>query len=186
MVSSSHHFKYAVAALLLAVGFSTPLHADQARIDDLLSQLGSAEAPQAGRIAAELQTEWSKSGSAAMDLLLRRGEDALEEGVPEVAAGHFTAAIDHAPDFAEAYVGRANAYYLLGYVGPALDDLRQALVLNPHHFVALRGFAVLLEEMGRPEAALEVFHRAQAVYPADPGTMEAVERLETMLGGRTL
>ena len=41
-------------------------------------------------------------------------------------------------------MGRAAAYYLTARAGPALDDLRQALVLNPHHWEAMQGFAVML------------------------------------------
>ena len=83
--------------------------------------------------------------SAAIDLLLRRGQDALEAGDAPAAIEHLTAAIDHAPDFAEAYAARAGAYYLTNRAGPAIDDLRQALVLNPHHWEALSGFAIVLE-----------------------------------------
>jgi tetratricopeptide (TPR) repeat protein len=186
MERQSHQIKHIVAALALAVGFSGPVAADQARVDDLLGQLQSAEPGQADRIAREIGTEWSKSGSAAIDLLLRRGQDALDAGDPALAAEHFTAAIDHAPDFAEAYNGRANAYYLEGYIGPALDDLRQTLVLNPQNFIAMRGFGVLLEELGRDEAALEVFHRVLDLYPTEESTLAAVERLELRLGGRSL
>ena len=190
MARITHQFKCIVAALIAAVGISLPALAaaqsDQARINDLLAQLTQAEGVQAERIAAELQNEWAKSGSPAMDLLLRRGQDALEAGDPVTAAEHFTAAIDHAPDFAEAYARRAAAYYQSGLMGPALDDLRQALVLNPDNFIALRGFGVLLEEMGREADALEVLKRVQAAYPADPDTAEAVRRLGIALEGQTL
>lgn len=185
-MSRSAHFKYTVAALLLSWGISVPALADQARIDDLLGQLKEAEPGMAERIATEIQTEWSKSGSAAMDLLLRRGQDALEAGDPGLAAEHLTAAIDHAPEFAEAYSARANAYYRLGLVGPAIEDLRVALILNPQNFNALRGFGVLLEEMGRTEDALAILRQVHDIYPSEPGTAEAIDRLERMLEGRAL
>lgn len=186
MARITHQIKCTVAALAASVWISLPAAADQARVDDLLGQLAEAEGQQAERIVAELQNEWSKSGSAAMDLLLRRGQDALEAGEPVTAAEHFTAAIDHTPDFAEAYSRRAAAYYQAGLIGPALDDLRQALVLNPDNFVALRGFGVVLEELGRYDDALEVFTRVQEVYPADQDTAAAITRLELMLEGQAL
>lgn len=175
----------------MSVWFSIPASADQAainqeRVDDLLAQLSEAEGQQASRIVTELQNEWSKSGSAAMDLLLRRGQDALEDGEPVTAAEHFTAAIDHAPDFAESYSRRAAAYYQSGLIGPALSDLRQALVLNPDNFVALRGFGVLLEELERYDDALEVLQTVLAIYPADDDTAAAIARLELRLTGQAL
>ena len=138
MTSVAHPFKCIVAAFGLAVGFSLPLAAET--LDEMFEALAVAGPEEAQRIEDRIVTAWSKSGSASMDLLLQRGSDALDAGEYQAAVEHFTAAIDHSPDFAEAYHGRATAYYLLDYYGPALDDLRQALVLEPRHFGALRGF----------------------------------------------
>ena len=194
-------FQPIVAALLAAVWFSAPATAQQQlaplpvqarqtpeeREADLLRQLAQAPDPHAAAlIETELRGIWSRSGSAAVDLLRKRGQDALEAGDPEAAIEHLTAAIDHAPDFAEPYVGRAAAYYLTGRAGPAIDDLRQALVLNPNHWEAMQGFAVLLEEMGREEDALEVWRRVNDMHPQNPEAKASVDRLGILLGGRTL
>ena len=183
-------FKSAVAAFLAVVCLASPLAAqqtDEERETDLLEQLSAAENPQAAfMIEGELRTLWSRSGSAAIDLLLRRGKDALEGGKPEEAVEHFTAAIDWDPRFAEAYVGRAQAYYLSNLVGPAIDDLRQALVLNPRQWEALMGFAAVLEEVGLEEDALEVWHRVHDMHPQNPEASAAVDRLEQQLQGLSL
>ncbi len=156
------------------------------RLDLLFEQLLEAEPEAVDRIEGQIVTEWSKSGSAAMDLLLRRGEDAIEAGTPEVAVEHFTALVDHAPDFAEAYNGRATAYYQLGLYGPAIDDLRQVLVLEPRHFGAMTGVAVVLQEIGRPEDALDVWRRIAEFVPNDPEVAAMIGRLEVQLRGETL
>lgn len=164
-----------------------PLAAQTEKVDDLFRQLEGAETVDAGqRVASAIREEWSKSGSAAIDLLLHRGEMALQAGDPVGAAEHFTAAIDHDPGFAEAWHGRATAYYLTGQIGPAIDDLRQALVLNPRHFGAMEGFAIILEELDRPEQAFEVWKRVAAIYPTNPAATAAIDRLELALGGQTL
>ncbi len=185
-----HLHKSIVAALLMGVWFSTPVLAqnaiDQERLDLLFEQLLDAEPQDVDRIEGQIITEWSRSGSAAMDLLQRRGEDAMEAGTPEIAVEHFTALVDHAPNFAEGYNARAAAYYQLGLYGPAIDDLRQTLVLEPRHFGAMTGVAVVLEEIGRPEDALEVWQRVQAFLPTDPEVLGMIERLEVQLRGETL
>lgn len=183
-------FKSVVAAFLAALLLATPLAAQQTdgeREADLLRQLAEAGDPQAAlMIEGELRGMWSRSGSAAIDLLLRRGRDAIEAGAPEEAVEHFTAAIDWDPEFAEAYVGRAQAYYLTNHVGPAIDDLRQALLLNPNQWEALMGFAAVLEEVGLEEDALELWHRVHDMHPQNPEASAAVDRLELQLQGRTL
>jgi Tfp pilus assembly protein PilF len=164
-----------------------PAAADEARLDDLFAQLARAETKEAAsRIEREIQSEWSRSGSPAIDLLLQRGRDAIEAGDSIAAVEHLTAAIDHAPDFAEAYHLRATAYYRLGQIGPALDDLRETLLRNPRHYPAMRGLAVILQEIGRRDEALEVFRRVLALHPQDEAVAEAAARLERERDGRLL
>jgi tetratricopeptide (TPR) repeat protein len=121
-----------------------------------------------------------------MDLLLRRGEDALEAGDFEAAVEHFTALVDHAPDFAEGYHGRASAYYSLNLIGPALDDLRQVLVLEPRQFDAMLGVGVILESLDRPQQAMDAYQRILEIYPRDASALESVERLKLQLEGQVL
>lgn len=164
-----------------------PRQTPEEREADLLRQLAQAPDPHAAAlIESELRALWSRSGSAAVDLLWKRGHDALEAGDPQGAIDHLTAAIDHAPAFAEAYAARAAAYYLTNRTGPALDDLRQALALNPHHLEALQGFAVILEELGREEDALELWRKVHDMHPRNAEAEAAVNRLEIALGGRIL
>jgi hypothetical protein len=68
---------------VLAVGYSLPLAAQETGahgVDALLDRLAEAEPGEAGRLVSEIFVEWSKSGSPAIDLLLKRGQDALETG----------------------------------------------------------------------------------------------------------
>ncbi len=155
-------------------------------MDDLFVQLQAAGPETAGAVEEQIMDAWAKSGSAAIDLLLRRGEDAMQAGEFAVAVEHLTAAIDHDPAFAEAYNTRAAAYFSLGLTGPAIDDIRQTLVLNPRHFGAMQGFGVILEQMGREPEALEIYERVLALYPLAPNVAEAVDRLQLTLEGQTL
>ena len=179
-------FKCIVTAFAFVVGVSLPATADEARLDELLEQLKQADETTFQWVEDRIFEEWSKSGSPSMDLLLQRGQDALEAGEAEVALEHLTALIDHAPDFAEGYNARANAYYTLGMIGPAIDDLRQALVLNPRHFGALLGFGYMLEELGREDEALEVYRQVQAIHPMSPDVGMAIDRLALKYEGQAL
>ncbi|WP_342768191.1 tetratricopeptide repeat protein [Rhodovulum viride] len=160
--------------------------ADSARADELLEELQLPDLPNWQRVEDALWTEWSKSGSASMDLLLKRGRDAIEAEAFGTAIEHLTALVDHAPDFAEAYNSRALAYYRSGLYGPALSDLAHTLELNPRHFGALTGLGTILEETGHDAAALGAYRAAHAIHPHDPDLEEAVHRLEIVTSGRTL
>lgn len=176
-----------VAALLpLFLSCAVVQAQDAAKLDGLFDRLKTAEAGEAGRIEREIQLEWSKSGSPALDLLLQRGQDAMTVGDYPAAIEHFTAVIDHDPGFAEAWNARATAFYMAGEFGPSVADIARVLTLNPRHFGALSGLALILEETGKPEKALEVYRAALAIHPHLQGATEAVERLQKAAEGQEL
>lgn len=168
------------------VGFSVPVLAQETTLDQLFQELAEADAATYSRVEQQIVSEWGKSGSAAMDLLLRRGRDALDDGAPDVAVEHFSALVDHAPNFAEGYYGRASSYYLLGLIGPALDDIRQTLTLNPRHFGAMRGLAVIMEDLRRPGDAMELYEMVLAINPQSADVQASVARLQLQLEGQAL
>ena len=181
-----HNCLVAVFLLLAPLVLVGPAWAEATKLDDLFQQLKSATDAEAGQITDNIWIEWSKSGSPAMDLLLKRGRDALAAGQPELAIQHFTALIDHAPDFAEGYNARATAYFQTGDLGPSVNDIARTLTLNPRHFGALSGLGAIFEQLGEPAKALEVYKAALAINPHMPDIKDAVKRLETSLGGQDL
>ena len=176
----------AAAAFVVGLALAGPGQSQTAELDALFDRLAEASPEETGQIQGQIAAQWSRSGSAAMDLLLRRGEDAMEAGEPDLAIQHFSALIDHAPDFAEGYNGRATALYLAGQIGPALADIRRALALNPRHFGAMSGLAVILEELDRPEEALAVYRGILDLAPNAEGVGDAVDRLSVKLDGLAL
>lgn len=176
-----HNRLFAGAIALFLAG---PALADAARLDDLFDQLKSADAEQAEKLESDIKLEWSKSGSPAFDLLLERGQRAMAEGDFPTAIEHLTALIDHDPAFAEAYNARATAYYMAGEIGPSIADIRKTLSLNPRHFGAMVGFAMILEELEKPNEAIEVYKAALAIHPHLSGVSEAIARLEAAESGQ--
>lgn len=182
---------------VLAVVYATSLPAQQsapdvldADPDVLLNRLGTLtapdDAPEARRLAREIEERWSHSGSAAMDLLLVRGREAMEAQDWPRAVAHLTALTDHAPDWAEGWNLRATTFFLMDRYGPAIADIEQVLILEPRHFGALAGLGIMLEQLGEREAALDAFRRAQQVFPAEENVNAAIERLERETGERDL
>jgi len=185
-VRSSILNRIIAAFLLLFLTCVAAVAQDAAKLDDLFARLLTADEGEAGRIETEIWIEWSKSGSPAMDLLLQRGKDAMNFGDNVQAIEHFTAIIDHSPDFAEAWNARATAYFYAGDFGPSVADIGHVLTLNPRHFGALSGLAMILEASGKPERALEVYRAALAIHPHLAGATEAVDRLATGAEGQEL
>ena len=186
MRSPFNDIKCTVTALLFAGLLSGPVDAQQRSLDELFVDLSEADASDHARIANLIRDRWLRSGSPSMDLLYRRGKEALDEGDARAAVEHFTALVDHAPEFAEGYHARASAYFAMDLVGPALEDLRTTLALTPRHFEALFGFGAVLEGLDRPRDALDIYRRVLEIYPLQPEALDGVERLEVQLEGQSL
>ncbi|MEZ5752966.1 MAG: tetratricopeptide repeat protein [Paracoccaceae bacterium] len=172
----------AAAFALWAVGAA----AQSADVDGLLAELARPEQERWARIERQILREWGRSGSAALDYIFSRGQNALQSGDALSAIGHFTAVIDQDPDFAEAWNGRATAFFLLNRLGQSMADIEQVLIRNPRHFGALAGMGMIFEQVERPERALEAYRASLAIHPHQQTVRESVARLELALSGRSL
>ncbi|SMR71771.1 Tetratricopeptide repeat-containing protein [Aliiroseovarius halocynthiae] len=150
----------------------------QEQLDALFEQLQTADDSNWEALETEIWELWARSGSDAMDLLLQRGQDALESGKLDHAISHLSALTDHAPNFAEGWNARATAFYLAGELGLSLDDIARTLVLEPRHFGALTGLGLILEELGDDVRALDAYRHALAIHPQSDDIKGAVARLE--------
>lgn len=185
------NLKPIVAALFAIVMFSLPAvgqDSDPARdkLAELYDTLATATPADAKGLEREIKLEWRKTGSAAMDLLLKRGREAVERGEFDVAVEHLTALTDHSPDVAEGFHLRARAYFQLDQIGPALADLESALALDPRHYEAAHGLAVVLEELDRPQQAYAAYRLVLSIHPHYDPAAEAVTRLKTGVEGLKL
>ena len=179
------NLKRAVAAVGFSLLLSGQVFAEIAP-PELLEKLKAATPEEAPRVAREVETVWNRSGSAAMDLLFKRGKDALEEGDLPLAIEHFTALTDHAPDFAEGFHQRAQAYYRADLYGPAMDDLETALVLNPSNYNAILGFAVMVHEFGDLRRAALLFRQTLEIHPNHENAQSALDAMRRDGIGREL
>jgi tetratricopeptide (TPR) repeat protein len=176
MRMKTHNLKRVVTAFCVLTVLSAPSLAQDTEAQ-LLQQLREAPATEAARLDRELGLVWGRSGSASMDLLLKRGREALEAENNQVAIEHLTALTDHAPDFAEGWHARATAYYRVGLYGPALDDLQRALTLNPNNYNAIFGLGVMMQEFGELSLAQEAFEQVLALHPHHENAKTAMEQL---------
>ena len=155
-------------------------------LDELFTELQGEEPEDWRATERKIWKEWSKSGSATVDMLLERGRKEMEKGNYGDAIGAFSTVIDHAPEFAEGWNARATAFFMVDRYGLSMEDIEQVLRLNPRHFGALSGLGMILERLDRPKDALKAYQEVLRVHPHRRDTLEAVERLEARLEGEAL
>lgn len=186
MVRIRQFLKCAVAAFAASLLCLSAAAANDSDLEALFEGLKTADPAAAQQIESRIYEIWSNSGSPSMDLLLERGLTAMEAGDTKLAVEHFTALVDHAPDFAEGYNARATAYFQNEQYGPSLEDIRKTLELNPRHFGALSGLALILEELDRPEDSLAAWREVKKINPSREGLEMAITRLERQVEGEEL
>ena len=73
--------------------------------------------------------------------------------------------IEHAPEWAEAWNQHATVSFLQEKYDRSLDDVERVLALEPKHFGALAGKAVILMRQGRFKLGQKALRQAVAIHP---------------------
>jgi tetratricopeptide (TPR) repeat protein len=70
-----------------------------------------------------------------------------------------------APDYAEGWNQRAFVRFLKQDLDGSLEDIERALLLEPNHFAALAGKAIILMQQGRIELGQKALREAVTLHP---------------------
>jgi tetratricopeptide (TPR) repeat protein len=137
-----------------------------------------------GDIGASIEKLWRYTGGDTVNLLIDRAEQFSMKNESERGLPLADAAVDLAPDYAEAWSHRAYLHYRMQNYAAALGDMRRALALEPNHFRALDGMAKILVLLGEKKAALAAYEKLLLVHPNIEGGKEALEVLKKEVDGQ--
>jgi tetratricopeptide (TPR) repeat protein len=156
-----------VLVLLAALARSAALAAqDDPRLDALFGELRTTDSGIAAANAErEIWSIWLEVADPVAARATARGVRYLQLARLDAAEAAFTRAITAAPDFAEAWNKRATVRFLKGDDAGSLEDIRRTLALEPRHFGALSGRAMILERRAQPARALAAYEAALTVNP---------------------
>ncbi len=179
----------ALLLVLLDSGVVPLALADQrdGRLDSLFERLQETSDPaDAAALQQRIWQIWIESDDQTSSQLMRRGMSAMANGDHEIALDAFDSLVELAPEFAEAWNKRATVYYLLGRLDESVSDIQHTLKLEPRHFGALSGLALIYDAVEQPKAALRSLEAALEINPHLHGSRERVNQLrEKMRGTRT-
>ena len=153
------------------------------RLDALFEQLASApSASHAAPIEQQIWAIWFESGDATVDRRMREGAVAMDQGDGAAALLAFDAVVSARPDFAEGWNRRATLYFLMRRFPESVADIERTLALEPRHFGALSGLALIREAQHEPFAALEALEQVSRIHPQMSHLRERVDQLSSNLG----
>jgi len=152
---------------------------EQDRLDSLFADLADADDPKAAeRIARDIQIMWMESGSATVDVLMSRAGTAIQSDDHALALDLLDVVVVLKPSFAEGWNRRATVHYMREDFGKSLVDIERTLALEPRHWGALSGLAIIQRRLGFETEALATFRRALEVNPGLENATKAIEDLE--------
>nr|WP_272213264.1 hypothetical protein [Marinicella sp. W31]MDC2879211.1 hypothetical protein [Marinicella sp. W31] len=166
-----------------AAGISTSVDP----LDAMYQKLVRARDPDAAAaFAKEIDDYLDRSPSATVSLLFKWSDEAAADDRTAAALDFLSEAIALRPDEPAAFRKRAVIHYAHGDFNRAMDDIGNALSLEPRDFGGLGLMATILDRTGRPDAALEIWHRYLDFYPADRDVGFYVDMTENELAGERL
>jgi len=137
----------------------------------------------ASATARMIWREWTASGSKTIDLLMGWARTAMGNEEYAKAEDLLDQVTVLRPEYAEGWNRRATLYYAKSDFGRSLADIEKTLALEPRHFGALSGLAVIMQRLDRKEDALKAWYQVLEIYPANKSAQEAVIELEEDLAG---
>ena len=156
------------------------------RLNLLFEQIARAGDPdEAAAYERAIWQTWLRSGNEEVDQLMRQALSAMARTKYRDALATLDKIVNRLPDFAEGWNKRATVLYLLGFYQSSLADIDKVLALEPRHFGAISGIALIRIELGDNEAAVEAVQRALKIHPHLPGAAQLLERAGGVVKGET-
>lgn len=156
--------------LLMFAGFAAQsVLSSSDKLDSLFLQLKQAEDEVTARqLANEIWETWFQSGDSEIDALMREAMRERSSYNFEAAVTILNRVIDQMPEYAEAWNQRATVYFHQSKLEESLQDIATTLELEPRHFGAMAGRALIRLQQNKPTLAMQNVIEASKLHPFLP------------------
>lgn len=119
-------------------------------------------------LVTEIWAFWFEPPNGEAGRLMGQAQERRRRYDPAGALRLLDELVGRVPDWAEGWNQRATVRFEMGRFDESLDDIEKVLALEPNHFGAMAGQAVILMHQGRHRTARSVLERAIEVHPFLP------------------
>ncbi|MEP4770685.1 MAG: tetratricopeptide repeat protein [Roseibium sp.] len=156
----------------------------ESKLDQLYAELSETADPATReRVTRKIRALWMNSGSDTVDVLMSRSGKAIQADNHALALDLLDVVVILKPSFAEGWNRRATVHYMREEFGRSLVDIERTLALEPRHWGALSGLAIIQRRLGFEADALATFKKALEIHPGLENAAEAVKTLEKAAEG---
>ena len=153
---------------------SLPIHADQydSRLKVLFNQLlETNNEEEIINITLNIWDIWHETNDPKIEADFYRGLESMRTGDLIMSIAFFTRVIEQKPNFAEAWNKRATVYYMLGKFDKSMIDINETLRLEPRHFGAMDGMALIFIHQEKFLEALKIYDEIIKIFPKSKTTL---------------
>lgn len=160
-----------LVAMALSLGLASASSADDSAVRaeeraDLFAALKAAPSQQiADAAVAAIWEHWQTAPDARAQRMLDAARLNMRRADLNGAVDILDALTAYVPDYSEGWNTRATALFMQQKYEASLADVGKVLALEPKHFGALSGKAMILVRQGRPDEAQSVLREAVAIHP---------------------
>jgi tetratricopeptide (TPR) repeat protein len=157
------------------------------RLDKLFEKLKESESITAARIvAADIERALEQSGSATTDLIFTRAKEAMAARDFDLATDLLDYVVSLRPQWAEPFHRRAMIHFLRNDTDAAYRDIREVLMREPRHYIALAGLGGILRASGNAKGAYKAYTKALEIHPYLADLKEQLERMRVEVEGQPI
>jgi tetratricopeptide (TPR) repeat protein len=110
----------------------------------------------------------------------------MNDGEFILAYNIFSNIIEKEPGWAEGWNKRATVLYLMNKYHSSLNDIEEVLLLEPRHFGALSGQALVYIKLGEYEKAIKSYKAAKKIYPIIDSANKMIPQLEELIKNQAI
>lgn len=152
--------------VLAATPVSAQAYVDTDTLDALFAELRDApDAVAAQRIDQRIWAVWLNPTDPVLADRMRQILAARGRGDPIEALLLLNKLVEDYPDYAEGWNQRATMLYVMGNFHASIADCEKVLELEPRHFGALSGRALIYLQLGDRPSALRDMSTALTIHP---------------------
>tara|TARA_Y100000590_G_scaffold470697_1_gene667946 strand:- start:3269 stop:3811 length:543 start_codon:yes stop_codon:yes gene_type:complete len=148
--------------------FSYNIHADQndQRLDYLFDILiESNNYQEINQTIQNIWLIWLETEDPLIENEFKKGLELMKKNKLNESIDSFTKVIEQKPDFAEVWNKRATVYFLIGDFHNSINDINKTLNLEPRHFGAMDGLALIFIYFKQYKNAVDVYNNMLKIFP---------------------
>ena len=168
--------------------FAFSLNADQndSRLDNLFNLLLETDNEiTINKITSNIWDIWYETNDPKIEADFYRGMESMRTGDLLMSVTFFTRVTEKKPTFAEGWNKRATVYFMLGKFDKSMIDIIKTLKLEPRHFGAMDGMALIFIQTQQFDKAIRIYDQILKIFPKSISILEKKERLLDYMSNST-